>query len=169
MNESEEPQLSKRTAGSLTLHDHSNVDQLSTTCTTGTSTTLSKHCNCGTFTVSCTDSTTHLPLHNNGNVNNLQELHCGHSEELSLRQLQLEPLGLLELVVEDHRDVHNRKDLLHKTLLNQSWETTKTFTRPAASRLSLLPAQEPPLGLLSAALHECNVDRSIFCTGSGCQ
>ena len=40
-----------------------------------------------------------------------------------------------------------------------------------ASRLSLprppSPAQEPTLGLLGAALHECNVDRSIFCTGSG--
>ena len=82
----------------------------------GTSTTLSAYCNCG-----------HLSLHNSGHVNNLQELHlereglhCGYlslrhnwnvqhsEEELSLRHLQLEPLGLLELVVVEHRDVHNR-------------------------------------------------------------
>ena len=74
---------------------------MSTTCTTGTSTTLSAYCNSG-----------HMSLHNSGHVNNLQELHlereglhCGYlslrhnwnvqhsEEELSLRHLQLEPLG----------------------------------------------------------------------------
>ena len=32
MDKSEEPQLSERTAGSLTLHAHSNIDRLSMTC-----------------------------------------------------------------------------------------------------------------------------------------
>ena len=80
--------------------------------------------NLGSF-LHCHDK--HLSLHTNGHVNNLQELHlereglhCGYlslrhnwnvqhsEEELSLRHLQLEPLGLLELVVVEHRDVHNR-------------------------------------------------------------
>ena len=106
--------------------------------------TISKNC---TWSVKVCG---YLSLRRNGTVH--------HSEkEPSLRHLQLEPLGLLELVVVEHRDVHNREDLLQQTLQNWSWEKTRTFTRPAASRLSPLPRNQL-LGLLGAARDRCNKD-----------
>ena len=51
-------------------------------------------------------------------------------------------LGLLEHGLQDHRDVDNRKDLLHKTLLNPvQREDLKTFPR---SRHSCPAPPQPP-------------------------
>ena len=91
-----------------------------------------------------------------------------------LHEALLNPLALLGENLEDLLHAHVLvDDLRFKTLQSpvQGEDLADHYTDAAAATpprpAPPSPAQEPTLGLLGAALHECNVDRSIFCTGSG--
>ena len=81
----------------------------------------------------------------------------------TLRHLQLEPLGLLELVVVEHRDVHNRGSAPQNAVEPVQGENEDLH--PLRRLPPQPPTQEPTLGLLGAAPDRCNNVRRSLCTG----
>ena len=94
----------------------------------------------------------YLSLRQNWNVQHSRE-------ELSLKHLQLEPLGLLELVVVGHRDVHNRGSAPQNAV--EPVVGKNEDLHPPRRLPPQPPPQEPTLGLPGAALDRSNKDRRI--------
>ena len=116
-------------------------------CTTGTSTTFKCTATAGPSQFSDVRTTPHLPLHNDracrtpprtaharvGSFRSsaqvvlcvLSLLHnrsvLPSEDELNLRHDQIDLLGLHELVVEDHRDVHNQISTVFCTVVNSDY------------------------------------------------